>query len=103
MSAAVMIECANLSNWLLVSILTRILGAMEFSILAISDHSVLSVSAVINAIKSSNIEGAEKSDPLIITQASNLSMCQFIYLFLYFLRHYGVKHHFAIDISGGFV
>uniref|UniRef100_A0A7N0TB01 Anamorsin homolog n=1 Tax=Kalanchoe fedtschenkoi TaxID=63787 RepID=A0A7N0TB01_KALFE len=46
---------------------------MEHSILALSDHSVLPVSAVVNALKNSHIEGAEQSDPLIITQASNLS------------------------------
>ncbi|CAM8969173.1 unnamed protein product [Rhodiola kirilowii] len=46
---------------------------MAFGTLALSDHTVLPVSAVVTALKNSNIEGAEQCDPLIITQVSNLS------------------------------
>ncbi|CAM8923062.1 unnamed protein product [Rhodiola kirilowii] len=46
---------------------------MEYSILALSENTVLPVSSVINALKNSHFDGAERSDPLIITQASNLS------------------------------
>lgn len=46
---------------------------MQGSVLALSDDSVVPVSAVLNAVKVLRNEGAEHSDLLIITQASSLS------------------------------
>ncbi|KAK2973921.1 hypothetical protein RJ640_019436 [Escallonia rubra] len=45
----------------------------KVSILAITDHVVMPLSAVLNAIRVVKKEGAEQTDPVIITQASSLS------------------------------
>lgn len=59
---------------------------MQGSILALTDMAVLPISAVLNAIKLIKNEGVEQFDPLIITQASLLSMflllCSSIHVFL---------------------
>ncbi|KAK3023840.1 hypothetical protein RJ639_044966 [Escallonia herrerae] len=46
----------------------------KVSILAITDHVVMPLSAVLNAIRVVKKEGAEETDPVIITQASSLSI-----------------------------
>ncbi|KAK9274777.1 hypothetical protein L1049_022029 [Liquidambar formosana] len=45
---------------------------MQSSVLALADHAVVPVSAVLNAVRQLGNEGVEQSDPLIITQASSL-------------------------------
>ncbi|KAI8008346.1 hypothetical protein LOK49_LG07G01942 [Camellia lanceoleosa] len=53
--------------------------AMQSSVLALTDLAVLPISAVLNAIKMIKNEGVEQIDPLIITQASLLSMFLLLY------------------------
>ncbi|KAK9281031.1 hypothetical protein L1049_003923 [Liquidambar formosana] len=45
---------------------------MQSSILAVADHAVVPVSAVINAVRELGNDGVEQCDPLIVTQASSL-------------------------------
>ena len=47
---------------------------VQDSVLALTDHAVLPISAVINAIKEIKKEGNEETDPLVITQAASIGM-----------------------------
>ena len=47
---------------------------IQDSVLALTDHAVLRISAVINAIKEIKEEGNEEIDPLVITRAASIGM-----------------------------
>ncbi|KAF5937549.1 hypothetical protein HYC85_025055 [Camellia sinensis] len=82
---------------------------MQSSVLALTDLAVLPISAVLNAIKMIKNEGLEQIDPLIITQASVLSMFLILhYKFknpMFQLTNYMHISIFLVDMSAasGFV
>lgn len=47
---------------------------IQDSVLALTDHVILPISAVFNAVKEIKKEGNEQIDPLVITQASSLGV-----------------------------
>lgn len=58
---------------------------IQDNVLAITDHVVLPISAVLNAIKEIKKEGIEQTDPLVITQASliGVSVLSLNYFFIF--------------------
>ena len=53
---------------------------LQNTTLALTDHDVLPISTVLDAVRRLHNAGADQCDPLIITQASSLS--NFIVLFI---------------------
>lgn len=58
---------------------------IQDNVLAITDHVILPISVVLNAIKEIKTEGIEQTDPLVITQASliGVSVLSLNYFFIF--------------------
>lgn len=74
-----MCEIFKLSFDMLMYVFFQGTTMIQDTVLAITDHAVLPISAVFNAIKEIKHEGCEQTDPLVITQAASIGVSLFCY------------------------